>query len=702
MAGIGDPAAPQKIAIVGGGMGALTAAYWLTDPSLGRRYEVTVYTMGWRLGGKGASGRNQKRHGRIEEHGLHIWFGTYHNAIALMRRCYAELGRPPGAPLATFDDAFRPQRRLVLLEEIAGQCRPWKIDCPDLPSLGDGLTVLGLLRKLIGWLSGHVAGIARLDQLRVADFAKTSHPLEAAAIAAMAGPAGVTDQTARHLTDFMAGQIQFLEPGAPGAALQASALSGAMRLLARMLFTLLEPSLPQDDTARRSWILAYLGITFARGMLDDHLFEKGFDAVEGIEMRAWLARHSSFDEAGDSPLADQLAFFSACMQAFYDASFSYVDGDAAQPNVAASVALRCMLRIMFDYAGPIILEMQAGMGDTVFTPLYLVLKQRGVRFAFFHRLTNLQLDPDGKSIAGMTFSRQVQIPDTTAYEPLICVNDLACWPSTPLFAQITDGAALCASRANIEHWNSGWTDTGGEVPLRRGVDFEHVVLGISYDVLPEVTRELATDARWRAMIGGLDTADTQAAQLWFAADRAELGMDATPEIFGGYFEPWSSLVDFSHLLPREAWPAGDAPRYLNYTCGPLAKQAELGDDAVYVRLRDFLNADAAPLWPNAVGGAGFKYDLLYADPALRGEDRLKAQYWRANTDPTERYVIAKADTASVRLQPGATGFDNLSVAGEWADSGVNISSIEATVITGMRVSRALTGQPQRIAGENDV
>lgn len=701
MAGIGAPATRQKIAIVGGGMGALTAAYWLTDPSLGGRYDVTVYTMGWRLGGKGASGRNQNRNGRIEEHGLHIWFGTYHNAIALMRSCYAELGRPPDAPLATFDDAFKPQRRLVLLEEIEGECHPWTIDSPDLPLIDD-LTVLGLLRKLIGWLSGHVAGIPGFEQLRVADFAKTAHPKEAAAIAAMAGPGGVTNQTAQHLMDFTKGQIQFLEPGTEDASRQAGVLSGAMRLVARMLFPLLEPELPKDDAARRLWILAYLGITFARGMLDDQLYEKGFDAVENIEMRDWLAKHTSFDQPGDSPLADKLAFFSACLQAFYDASFSYVDGDATKPNAAASVALRCILRIAFDYVGPIILEMQAGMGDTVFTPLYLVLKQRNVRFAFFHRLTNLQLDAGRKSIAGMTFSRQVQIPDATAYKPLITVNDLLCWPSAPLFWQITDGAALSASGANIEHWNSGWTDTGGAFSLARGLDFDHVVLGISYDILPDVTHELGTNPRWKAMIGGLDSADTQAAQLWFAADRAQLGMDATPEIFGGYFEPWSSLVDFSHLLPREAWPAGNAPRYLNYTCGPLAKQATPGDDAVYVRLRDFLNTRAAPLWPNAVDEAGFKYDLLYADPALSGEDRLKAQYWRANTDPTERYVIAKANTASVRLQPGQTGFDNLSIAGEWADSGVNISSIEATVITGMRVSRALTGQPQRIAGEKDL
>ena len=32
--------------------------------------------------------------------------------------------------------------------------------------------------------------------------------------------------------------------------------------------------------------------------------------------------------------------------------------------------------------------------------------------------------------------------------------------------------------------------------------------------------------------------------------RAELGMTGPPEIFGAYVEPWSSLTDFSHLLPR--------------------------------------------------------------------------------------------------------------------------------------------------------
>ena len=77
--------AAKKLVILGGGASSLTAAYALTNAADWRsRYEsITVYQLGWRLGGKGASGRGE--HDRIEEHGLHIWMGWYHNAFAMMR-----------------------------------------------------------------------------------------------------------------------------------------------------------------------------------------------------------------------------------------------------------------------------------------------------------------------------------------------------------------------------------------------------------------------------------------------------------------------------------------------------------------------------------------------------------------------------------------------------------------------------------------
>jgi len=63
------------------------------DPGAFRppRFEVTVYQMGWRLGGKGASGRNRERADRIEEHGFHLFFGFYDNAFAMIQRMYGEL-----------------------------------------------------------------------------------------------------------------------------------------------------------------------------------------------------------------------------------------------------------------------------------------------------------------------------------------------------------------------------------------------------------------------------------------------------------------------------------------------------------------------------------------------------------------------------------------------------------------------------------
>ena len=57
---------------------------------------MSVYQLGWQLGGKGASGRMPHGNGaagvgqRIEEHGLHIWFGFYDHAFRMLRQAYEE------------------------------------------------------------------------------------------------------------------------------------------------------------------------------------------------------------------------------------------------------------------------------------------------------------------------------------------------------------------------------------------------------------------------------------------------------------------------------------------------------------------------------------------------------------------------------------------------------------------------------------
>ena len=52
------PVVRQKVAILGGGAASCSAALALTaQPGWKERYDITMYQLGWRLGGKAASGR---------------------------------------------------------------------------------------------------------------------------------------------------------------------------------------------------------------------------------------------------------------------------------------------------------------------------------------------------------------------------------------------------------------------------------------------------------------------------------------------------------------------------------------------------------------------------------------------------------------------------------------------------------------------
>ena len=121
-------------------MASLSAAFALTDTAeLRERYELTVYQDGWLLGGKGASVRNREAHGRIEEHGLHVWLGYYENAFTLLRRCYEELGRPPGAALRTLRDAFFKHSSIVVGEQTPRGWEHWSVTFPETGEWpGDG------------------------------------------------------------------------------------------------------------------------------------------------------------------------------------------------------------------------------------------------------------------------------------------------------------------------------------------------------------------------------------------------------------------------------------------------------------------------------------------------------------------------------------------------------------------------------------
>src|SRR6516164_2469129 len=109
-----------RIAILGGGIAALTAAFELTEQDRdGKLYDITVYTLGWRLGGKAAVGRDEK--GRALEHGLHVWAGFYDNAFDLVQRVYKGLGYSKEA----WRYAFEGLNHFTIMDFFDGKWQPW-------------------------------------------------------------------------------------------------------------------------------------------------------------------------------------------------------------------------------------------------------------------------------------------------------------------------------------------------------------------------------------------------------------------------------------------------------------------------------------------------------------------------------------------------------------------------------------------------
>ncbi len=667
-----------RVAVLGGGVGSITAAYELTHPELGGRYEVTVYQMGWRLGGKGASGRNPEHHDRIEEHGLHIWLGCYENAFGVMREVYRELDRSPDTPLATVRDAFKPHSRVVLNQYFKGEWVPWILEPPSNDAFpGDLRHSPGMwdyLLKMIGWIPRIIRSLNRPEL----DDPATGHE-HLHIVRSLLGSLGATPHTGSAVHGRIKDQL------------------GQFR---SKLHERIKHLIDEDLELLRAWILIDFGLTNIRGVFEDELFSKGFDSINDQDYRDWLAHHGASRETLDSPLLTIL----------YELVFAYENGVTMGPgvrqNLEAGTMIHGLPRIALGYSGAFMWKMQAGMGDVVFAPIYEVLKRRGVKFEFFSRVTNLGTD-DGR-LTRVEISRQVNLKEGR-YDPLVTVKGLPCWPSTPLYDQIVEGDQLRREKVSLESFWTPWKDTGGELVLEYGKDFDHVVLGISLGALPHIGADLiAASEQWRNLTDKVRTVRTQAVQVWLNEDLQQLGYAAPgQEPVTGTFEvtPLSTWADMSHLIPQESWDTGRV-KMIGYFTGCLAEEGETPPPRDHAYPKEILNHNRErtkelfsrgilPIWP------GFSWDRLVSPPGERGESRLDGQYHRVNIDPSERYVQTVAGSSRYRLKSGESGFSGLVLAGDWTLNGLNMGCVEAATVSGMQASRAISGYPEKIVGEEE-
>jgi uncharacterized protein with NAD-binding domain and iron-sulfur cluster len=719
-----------KVAVLGGGTGSLAAVFGLTsDPQWRDRYDITVYQQGWRLGGKGASGRNQKICNRIEEHGLHIWAGFYDNAFAMMRTCYEEMGRPTGTPLAGVFDAFKPKSTVTLMENVGDQWKNWTVTFPANAAVpGDHSempTEWEYLKHLFEWMFEQLLQskqtVHKHDNANKE--AATSIPNELWDIALEAEEKLVSSGKAAlaAVSDFDRSQSNFVDSiewliraaRAIIHSLESNVenhlaslhhwITWAIDEFRKQLLEIVKDHLDIDDTLRRLWLIVDLSCATIIGMIADGVILEGFSVIDDDEWRVWLKKHGATDAVINSVLT----------RGVYDYVFGYENGDVAKANIGAGTCTHGLMRLAFTYKGALFWEMQAGMGDTVFTPLYVVLKNRGVKFKFFHRVDNLQtLDSDPSQIDSIDMGIQVNLKHGEEYDPLVDVKDLACWPSAPLYDQIQHGNELRNQGVNLESPWTDWKDVDN-VTLKRGTDFDEIILGISVAALPSITPSLmATSATWKKMVEATKTVSTQAMQLWLDQDADTFGWPHGRGLLTGFADDLNTWGDLSYLLEREEWSAEHGPENESYFCGPLKDPDAIPpySDHEYPTRRkeevrkssiEWIKQNLGAILPKLVEDGVVDWGQFFDEQNASGELRFNSQYWRANLAPTERYVLSLAGTMKHRLRADQSGFENLHLAGDWVATPINAGCIEAATMAGLAASRSLSGQPKVITGYYD-
>lgn len=717
------PERPIRVAIIGGGCAGMSAAFELSAPELRGRYEVTVYQAGHRLGGKGASGRGP--HGRIEEHGLHLWMGYYENAFRMMRRCYEELDRDPRrCPIASIETAFEPAPEVGLTERLpSGGWFPWLASFPMGPGMPgdpiddpDPFSVTGYLGRAAELLVELVRSASDRTDPREARRSRRSprrrrpQPDAEAAIEAIDralkyGQLATAAAIIEAAETFHAG-LEALLPRSTWGFWEGSPLMRLADALADAAQRQLDVLLDADDELRRVWEVVDILLAMTRGVLRAGVAVRrdGLDALDMYDYREWL-----FDNG-----ASRRSLDGAFLRGVYDLLFAYEGGDAKRPRFAAGVAVRGTLRMFFTYRGALFFRMNAGMGDVIFAPLYEVLRDRGVKFAFFHRLRDVHVAPEEAVphdeepwVTGLDFDVQAEVLGGDEYLPLVPVKGLPCWPSRPLFDQLVNGAELAREGADFEsHWDQ---HRASQKELRVGRDFDLAILATGLGAVPHVAPSLVKrSARFRAMITHVKTVATQAFQIWMTEDMRSLGWHGGRVNVSAFVDPFDTWADMTHVAQREDWPV--PVRSIAYFCSVLPdrgdpadpRHLELRRDQVKKNAVRHLRREVNELWPHSTNQSGdFRWELLAVPGAggdgtgeeATGEARFDAQYWTANVSPSDRYAMALPGTVAYRISPLDPGFSNFTVAGDWTETGLNSGCVESAVMSGRLAAHALSGSP---------
>ncbi len=721
--------AKTKVTVLGGGISALTAIYYLTEEANWQEhYDITVYQMGWRLGGKVASGSNKAKNLRIEDSGVHFCMGFYENFFKMIRACYTEIYNDENA----WKDVFQPENYLVFMENYKDEWQKWAVSLPPMPGEpGDGLTGLMVWEaflELVQRLTGHysdvygVYGIINEVEKVVVEAEKGFvHWLEALLQKLVDWLSGLLSPNPKNEVDSLKGNRRItltwdIDDDMPKPPSQDHPefdifheIIGEIRVFVADIEKKIEEVENSDmgGTLRHDLMLLELGAVIMWGVIKDGVLYDGFRQLDHLDFADWLRQCGASDTLLASPP----------VRGLYEGVFSYEDGDFNKPRLAAGAGLYTMMRQFLGHNGALIYRMRDSTGINVFVPLYEVLKARGVKFEFFHRVKRVhweKTDADDYQISRIEIDRQVDLA-VAEYEPLQTEQDgdrvLQYWPTQPDFKQIEPDEAqqLIKDQINLEQYASRSVsqEATRKIELNLNTDFDMVILGIPVAALLCVCPDFGeANPKWDVMTRQVKTVSTQSLELWFLEDLETMGWDSDPQpIVATYVDPFSAWGDMPQLLSAKERSKGiktvvhfaavmaDLPGQPP-ACELTPEDHTRAEQAVFDSARQWLNQDVQPLWPKATNPQnpnGLDWSQLYVfDDVLKADARLDDQYWRANIDPSIRYDQTLPGTMEARLKPDESGFSNLYLVGTWTDNGMNVSLMESGVMSGMLAASAIS------------
>lgn len=663
-------------------------------------FDVTVYQPGWRLGGKLASGRNPAAHMRNEEHGLHVWFGFYDNAFRLAREVYDAWTPPRGCPVDSVDKALVPQVYTPVGQQHGDAYASWDVRfgqnpaVPGTPPSEDsgaialGRIVMGIRTALANFTPAF-GDVPNSKDIQGRHWWRRLSPLSRLG--------RTLDRLYEVLPSIESVRGRVRHPSVMRARKRVAAV---LRWLPAVdAATSMTPAEHLPRQALEFFAALFMGLTDPRYRI---LADFDLDRIDHLDFREWLRR------AGAS---EALLATSALVRVPYDATFQYEQGDHSRPSFAAGVAARFVVRSFFGYRGAAAYLVEGGMGEVFIAPLYEVLKQRGVKFEFFHRLSSAEVDPEASRIETLWFRQQAQ--PRADYEPLTTYGGLRCWSTQPDWLQLRDGEALRREAADFEND----PDLGSLKALRDGVDFDEVVLALPAGALKSsggrpscVAAVLEHSPALGAMVDAMNLVPSFAAQLWCTPTLPDLGWTKPRPAMVGWAHPYCVWADMSPVVAMEGWAPGATPGSTHYLCG-AAPSAHLGSTYSRQTLREIheearvaleaqLQAHGPALWPNAQTTQGsFDWNVLHDPEGRAGPERLRAQYVRGNVLPSDLCDGAAPGTSILRPEAHESGLGNAVLAGTWTRTSVNSTCVEAATMSGLSAARVLTGPQRQILGE---